>query len=109
MSEQGKHTPGPWTWFTGFKANTSETLREPGDCMRYVMGGPLDQGLAHTVGLNEETDTANAHLIAAAPDLLRAAKEARAALQEFITEEPASEWMAVALLDHAIAKAEGRT
>ncbi len=96
-----KHTPGPWTWFTGFKKNSAETIRETGERIRFVMGGPNDQGLAHTVGLNEETDTANAHLIAAAPELL-AALQLVAALPGFEPEEP----YGVATLA-AIAKARG--
>lgn len=52
------HTPGPWTFFER-------------DSMKYLVGAD-GQGFAHTVGLLEPRDTANARLIAAAPALLEA-------------------------------------
>lgn len=61
------HTPGPWRWFAGARADTTKPH------MKYLVGAN-EQGFGHTVGLQEPEDTANAHLIAAAPELLAACK-----------------------------------
>lgn len=69
MSEttaQIAHTPGPWSWFVPVHGKLSG--------MKFLFSGTNKQGFAHTVGLDEPEDTANANLIAAAPDLLAAAK-----------------------------------
>ena len=58
------HTPAPWHFDKG---NDSHA----GFSMKFLVGAD-GQGFAHTVGLDEPTDTANAHLIAAAPELLEA-------------------------------------
>lgn len=65
------HTPGPWEWVKG-----NEVRR--GLSMKFLKGAD-NQGFAHTVGLGEPLDTANARLIAAAPDLLAALKAVCAA------------------------------
>lgn len=69
-----KHTPAPWDYAT----NVGTMEKEQGFHMRFLIGAN-GQGFAHTVGLSlAEEDEANARLIAAAPDLLEACKEAEA-------------------------------
>lgn len=69
------YTPGPWTWFTGLFTDGQQD--RTGDRMRYIVGAD-GQGFAHTVGLNPTRDSANADLIAAAPELLAYAKSEQA-------------------------------
>jgi hypothetical protein len=71
MSEQAKHTPGPWEWFTKVNGDGTRSKEFDGQSVKFLLGSD-GQGFAHTVGLNEPQDTANANLIAAAPDLLSA-------------------------------------
>lgn len=93
------HTPGPWEWFTRRETRLGEM------CMKYLKGSD-GQGFAHTVGLHEPCDTANANLIAAAPDLLAALK----ALVEASRQH--DEWVELRYRQDnavdAIKKAEGR-
>lgn len=71
-----KHTPGPWTWFTDIVSDERDPAKryiqnpDADKCKHFI--GADGQGFALTVGLNRETDLANARLIAAAPDLLAA-------------------------------------
>lgn len=89
MSEL-KHTPGPWIW---------------GDEHRGLYGsGPNNEVLnyAHYEGMwvgFGEVGTANAHLIAAAPDLLEALKYAGELLEHGGFD--------MSIIDAAIAKAKG--
>lgn len=90
-----KHTPGPWR------------AREHNSGASIVDAGPFQILLTNTVGATADVWTANARLIAAAPELLQLVKEA---LDEF--ENPHSlldirDWMAAAKA--AIAKAEQRS
>lgn len=57
-----KHTPGPWT---GYPANISPNIEADGKCIAQV--NPHN-------GDSEERRTANARIIAAAPELLEALK-----------------------------------
>jgi hypothetical protein len=97
MSTQ--HTPGPWEI------------------------GAYESGQMAVDGANGEQVTgfiapADARLIAAAPDLLEALKEARATLATalkstapdwFVTEEDVKEHLSIKKMDAAIAKATGST
>lgn len=93
MSES-KHTPGPWT---GAQSNEHEII--------IVGRGPVVSGCIAVVSLawihadQRKEQVANAHLIAAAPDLLSALKELRDWYTNF-TKLPAAKANA------AIAKAE---
>lgn len=69
----GKHTPGPWT-ATKFNPATGEI----DDCYLYVEPGI--SVIERKVKGRDQHDTANARLIAAAPDLLEALELADAAL-----------------------------
>lgn len=107
MSDLLKHTPGPWEvsvcsiWDVEVVANggTVCQINNKGDWF------PTGDGVQS--GRSGNRIAADARLIAAAPELLEAAKEAREALQPFLTEEPAAEWTAARMLDAAIAKATG--
>lgn len=70
MNAQTKHTPGPWTF---------EELRGD-DGLGYIASDHADVPCGHIIhagvsDLPAEENRANAHLIAAAPDLLTALKE----------------------------------
>lgn len=89
------HTKGPWKAFTKngvvavMNANNKEIIHWSGfDASEF----------------SDPTNEANAHLIAAAPELLEALKEAVHALKEF---EDCSSYMVQ--FDAAITKAEGRS
>lgn len=85
------HTPGPWT------------LNRMGEKLATVSTGQV--GL---ITVNCGTDSlANAALVTASPQLLRAAKMAAAALANCQDDTPEAE--AYVALEHAIAHAEGRT
>jgi hypothetical protein len=92
MAEEVKHTPGPW-----FATPTSGPFG-------HVSSRPAkyenDGGDICTTWKNAD---ANTRLIAAAPDLLEAAKRA---VREAVADQQ-DEWFAA--LDAAIAKAEGRS
>ena len=90
-----KHTPGPWCVDDHPKMQILMVVAEAG-------GMP---GLIVNQGRITKTDRANARLIAAAPDLLEAAKQVLARLDH----ETAPVTMFDAdKLRHAIAKAEGK-
>ncbi len=89
-----KHTPGPWIT-NGGQIETEQ--------------GVYNGGIIATVGIvnhQDATDIANARLIAAAPELLAAAKQAREHLV-YYRSVPAGQTV-MDNLDAAIAKAEGR-
>ncbi len=68
------HTPGPWTWF-----------EDRG--MKHFVGSDR-QGFAHTVGLHEPRDTANARLIASAPALLAALEAVLPLAERYLSKAP---------------------
>ena len=91
------HTPGPWIVRSYIDMQHPSCLGD--DDNRHMIISEGGQGLAHTVGLNTETDVVNARLIAAAPDLLAACKATLPPLEQ---RQP---WHV--MLEAAIAKAEG--
>ena len=105
MSEQ---TPGPW-WV---RENSNETLN--------VIGARNADGESSKVALVNNGNLTNAHLLAAAPDMLEALRLAEAALAAELELRNACEDVpdsgyaipaapALAAVCAAIAKAEGRT
>jgi len=85
MSEELKHTPGPWS------------IRQES-----VWSVGTDHEMSALVyGCTDEEEEANAHLIAAAPDLLEALKELRDWYRENVG-------LPACKANAAIAKAEGR-
>ncbi len=99
-----KHTSGPWSIEKHGKAG--RLLEGPGFISPALIGNIFDHrsGSADRVP-QEETQTANARLIAAAPELLEAGKAILAKESELATRHAWSEYRA---LEAAIAKAEGR-
>ena len=101
-----KHTPGPW-YHTGNVENVGtdflwcgqvQPLREP---RRYVGDICNIQSCDHIQGITVDEAQANARLIAAAPDMLDACRQA---LLHFEDDQTISHVLAA-----AIAKAEGRS
>lgn len=107
---QATHTPGPWTFFTECEATPDRP-----QTMKFLKGAD-GQGFAHTVGLSEPTDTANARLIAAAPELLGELKTVREWINQLLDFQPDEAADAITnngedvtqRIDDLIAKAEGR-
>ena len=92
-----KHTPGPW--FYSGKHDTCE--------VRYVALSPDDhyEEIATLFGKDGAEQQANAHLIAAAPDLLELLQEIYFDLIQRAMPDAGDAWYAKALA--AIAKATG--
>ena len=100
-----KHTPGPWVW--------TEKQRVLNSAHGKVIDHADYEGMWFA-RYDDAEDEANARLIAAAPDLLDALREAEAGL-EFAgaDKEPEGQFvpaptMALRIVRAAIAKAEGR-
>lgn len=96
-----KHTPGPWRVqkTLGCKDITSDERDEYGN----------KSLICTTAGREEREDRANARLIAAAPELLAACKQALACLNHaprFSTPQGVDSYDTAALLDRVINKAE---
>lgn len=98
-------TPGPWRFCTN---------PQPNGCPIVGSGGLMVAMLAHSVNEPDQKGTAlaNAALIAAAPEMLAALKEADHTLAMNIPEtvggHPFPEFETVVTVRKAIAKAEGR-
>jgi hypothetical protein len=101
VSSEGRHTPGPWQVpsFAPWQVNSKDAL--PGT---FVIASCHED--RHT-GRTREERNANARLIAAAPDLLEAAKNALATYQAH-TDAPSWLIHEMATLLGAINNAEGR-
>lgn len=100
MSES-KHTPGPWMMATRPSSIVGWPVVAP-----YAMGRSVCN-----VTAGHDESAANARLIAAAPDLLAALKDARETIIQHVNsrgseaEGSSADW--VAEIDAAIARAEG--
>lgn len=93
------HTPGPWT------------VHEHNSGASIVDAGPFEILLTSRTGATAAVWTANAHLIAAAPDMKRALTACYHALQSYVYGN-GSEQLAKECADAAMAalkKAEGRS
>lgn len=115
MKTKPTHTPGPWTVETNDTTRCGLLVVDSQNV--YVARMEGDHGISVDESLARAE--ANARLIAAAPDLLEAAKLALNSYIEAMASEydfPSSRWIdregdtdpAVVLLRAAIAKAEGR-
>jgi len=91
------YTKGPW-----------EVVKEPNDACCHVCGiSAID---ADGLALTHVADIANrrdAHLIASAPELLEACKEALQCLKDLSKDKICSMQGQISILEQAIAKAEG--
>jgi len=96
-----KHTPGPW-----------KVKRLPQECYGYIRAITVgDDHLAHVLDWEDSLTecTANARLIASAPELLEACKGILQSFHEsIVTELALEEFPALKRVAEAIAKAEGR-
>lgn len=106
-----KHTPGPWRndWWCAMTRGQAINHTKIS-----IVAGPLGQVLAQLEGAPSDLRTANARLMAAAPELLEACREAHAALLHMATQHAALRTHCVCILCEAvpmaaaaIAKAEG--
>lgn len=95
------HTPGPW--WAGQQA-TGDWLIQSGDPSTHEPPWAVTEGTLGAIRGSDHAE-ANAYLIAAAPDLLSASKEALALL-EAIRDRPTDNTQR--FIAAAIAKAEGR-
>jgi len=102
-SDDRTHTPGPWVPIKGIDDDTER--------WGVYTAGPQNNYHIATIengapGDTLETETYNAHLISAAPDLLAACKRAKELLVSEVTKEPDRTifWELVS----AIRKAEGQ-
>ena len=94
MKTQVKHTMGPW--YLDFDTVSTEPRRK-GYVLAQVSFGSIDP----------DEVKANAHLIAAAPELLDACKQAVVRLHDISELWKVYSWPTIELLEKAIAKAEG--
>lgn len=93
-----QHTPGPWIYYADLPiTDPNWHIVTTANKMRVVANIHIEPGNA--------MDKANARLVAAAPDMLEALKSIRE-WSPFLGAEDAPCW---ALVENAIAKAEGRT
>jgi hypothetical protein len=102
------HTPGPWSLTSQGEGDYSSHLGEHGSFCITADRGQIVIAQRGGVSARAAEFVANAHLIAAAPELLSALRELNRAWNA--TSFPCSDRMDAALkdADDAIAKAEGR-
>ena len=101
-----KHTPGPWEYLT----ETTYAGDYPYSVGHKVkIGNEILTISCHGYGADKffEEAAANARLIAAAPELLEACKDALAFVEELDRRGIAQEWSGEGALKAAIEKAEG--
>jgi len=110
MSTQTTHTPGPWHYMPGYPAIVSELVDIPADPEQGTAAIPVKVvDLCGAMG-GEDT-TADAQLIAAAPELLQALQELQKELRAVVkldVKKHFSLMLADAAANKAIAKATGQ-
>jgi hypothetical protein len=106
-----KHTPGPWEWSSdddGHLVRMGDAVDSPGTHASHNLW-KCEHMIDPEAGVADRRQfaqaEANAQLIAAAPDLLEALKQARHWIA--VERHPALLKDILALIDPAIAKAEG--
>lgn len=115
MSSETKHTPGPWVIGAGYGRYKTE-ITGPGRAVGGVWTRRDAGALSDERRIEDDPEgIANARLIAAAPELLEAAKSARDALAVAIkaawegsTDADVAEHVVIKKLDAAIARATGQ-
>ncbi len=95
---EAKHTPGPWSLGKAHETAQNHAVCKGARVLARVVGSGYPIG----IGASPESE-ANARLIAAAPDLLEAAREAIEDISD------GDLYLASKRLYDAITKAEGRT
>lgn len=74
MSKEQKHTPGPWEWVSGYNHSTGNV-----DCVGSIRQVNHKEGgyicSIDDIGEHESEAEANAHLIAKAPETLKALED----------------------------------
>lgn len=96
MNNTGKHTPGPWK------------MGEDGE----VLTDSPNEFLVAMSNIHRPQYEANARLIAAAPELLEALKDAKETLENAGDEQRRildARWDAIDILNDVLSRAEGRT
>jgi len=110
MTDETKYTPGPWSVrSTGFgEYQISAPASDGGD--DWSVGMAFGAAGFHEID-GEVESRANAHLIAAAPDLLKCLKELREELRLIRMKDTGAVYDVTCriLADAAIEKAEGRS
>ena len=98
-----RHTPGPWTAKPDYEGS--------GDWLIWYLyeGRPQTIGSVYEMADREQAP-ANAHLIAASPDLYDAGLTVQAVLEGIANTRPLDAWQEAALKDFQVAmrKAEGK-
>ena len=118
MTEEAKHTPGPWEYIPSNENHGPYVSNGwgAGDiCDCYTMSKPSELavcngGTSKPIHFQHEEADANARLIAAAPELLEALEQCQKALSMMITPaqiEQTSTLQAFAIATEAEAKARG--
>ena len=92
-----KHTPGPWVWDSHY------------DDLRPLWYSEMSQGCGYLSWDNDETREANAHLIAAAPDLLEALDDLWSWVRNWYPDFMDDDEFDRSIYEAAIAKAKGHT
>lgn len=97
------HTPGEWNWEWSKDISDDGTI-----AVTCTMAGRDGLPVCEVWGITEANVEANARLIAAAPDLLEAAKDALESLRRLPNGLGAFRVTCMQQLVNAIAKAEGK-
>ena len=101
------HTPGPWKLTEGGRIRQERIIGKYDDDICQMPFGSFDEAKEMS-----DSEIANGYLIAAAPDLLEAIKDAREYVEYLLTVEPFDHDdpdAMIRLFDTVIAKAEGQS
>jgi hypothetical protein len=101
--KRSEHTPGPWLIEESSNEDEFANVFGPND--RPVAGIYIENDGSETPS---EEDTANARLIAAAPEMLQALKDVSNAYQEMFAVMPVAFQTYDSIVESAIAKASGK-
>jgi ribosomal protein S7 len=104
-----KHTSGPWNWSVESVDPEWAVVTDKSGGIVANVNSETGPDASSAPAMRQMPRDANARLIAAAPDMLEALREAEHASQELCNgQDPANEcWAVLARIRAAIAKAEG--